>query len=332
MPERRGSRFALEIVFLLALAGALALANLDPLPIAGVMLLGWVVAAVFEWSAWRGEAHYGGGLPPRYYVPQVNLPPRRALEQVGGYPEQRDEAPTWIASAAMRDELLGEWPAAIYADAEAKVEDDPPDPGQQPHDDESALAAEPGLSDEQQTAPEQVVVPAEVAAEADEPPVSPPAMAEAEPPPDAEVEPGEDANDPGLAADEPVAEDGVEKVPEEVPPRRRFWQRARQHGAEPGATERPDEPEEANDTTPDVEVEVAAPPPLPSSPETALVAAPVGARARHSLDPLAEPERRRRLWERGGDPDAFSVEVPARPDGVRALPTRTSGVRGARED
>jgi hypothetical protein len=52
-------------------------------------------------------------LPPRYYVPQVNLPPAQPLEQVAtGYPEARDEAPTWIASAALRDEMLGEWPVA----------------------------------------------------------------------------------------------------------------------------------------------------------------------------------------------------------------------------
>ena len=48
-----------------------------------------------EWAAWRGEPHYGSGLPPRYYVPNVNLPPAQPLEQVqAGYPEaHRDEAP-----------------------------------------------------------------------------------------------------------------------------------------------------------------------------------------------------------------------------------------------
>jgi hypothetical protein len=112
MPDRRGSRFVLEVLFLVGLAVALTLAKLDPLEIGGVMLLGWLIVAILEWAAWRGEAHYGSGLPPRYYVPNVNLPPAQPLEQVRvGYPEShRDEAPTWIASAALRAEVLGDWP------------------------------------------------------------------------------------------------------------------------------------------------------------------------------------------------------------------------------
>lgn len=113
MSDRRGSRFVVEVLFLLALAVALTLTNLRPIEIAGVMLVGWIVVALFEWAAWREEPHYGSGLPPRYYVPQVSLPPAQPLEQVAtGYPEARDEAPTWIASAALRDEMLGEWPVA----------------------------------------------------------------------------------------------------------------------------------------------------------------------------------------------------------------------------
>ncbi len=89
------------------------------------MLLGWLIVAVLEWAAWRGEPHYGSGLPPRYYVPSVNLPPAQPLEQVrvGSRGPQRDEAPTWIASPALRAEvlgaealhaeLLGEWPHAV---------------------------------------------------------------------------------------------------------------------------------------------------------------------------------------------------------------------------
>ena len=122
MSDRRGSRFVLEVLFLLALAVALTLTNLTPLEIAGVMLVGWVVVALFEWAAWRDEPHYGSGLPPRYYVPQVNLPPAQPLEQVAtGYPEVRDEAPTWIASAALREEMLGEWPVAAPPVSEPPV-------------------------------------------------------------------------------------------------------------------------------------------------------------------------------------------------------------------
>ena len=126
MPDRRGSRFVLEALFLVGLAVAVTLAKLDALEIAGVMLLGWLVVAILEWAAWRGEPHYGSGLPPRYYVPNVNLPPAQPLEQVRvGYPEaHRDEAPTWIASAALREEVLGEWPHATPLPAELPAEPD----------------------------------------------------------------------------------------------------------------------------------------------------------------------------------------------------------------
>src|SRR3954471_15976885 len=120
MPDRRGSRFVLEVLFLLALAVALTLSELTPLEIAGVMLIGWVIVALFEWAAWRSEPHYGSGLPPRYYVPVVELPPPQPLEQVEqGYPDaSREEAPTWVASAALRAEVLGEWPVAAPATLE----------------------------------------------------------------------------------------------------------------------------------------------------------------------------------------------------------------------
>jgi hypothetical protein len=115
MVDRRGTRFVLEALFLAALAIGLALAKLHALEIVGAMVLGWIVVAALEWAAWRGEAHYGSGLPPRYYVPAVNLPPAQPLEQVEqGYPGGgREEAPTWIASAALRAEVLGEWPVAL---------------------------------------------------------------------------------------------------------------------------------------------------------------------------------------------------------------------------
>ena len=110
MLDRQGSRFALEVLFLAALAAGLALAKLSTPEIIGVMALGWLVVALLEWAAWRGEPHYGSGLPPRYYVPSTSLPPPQPLEQVyAGYPDpQREEAPTWIASADVRAKLLGD--------------------------------------------------------------------------------------------------------------------------------------------------------------------------------------------------------------------------------
>ena len=123
MSERRGLQFVVEAVFLIALATALALAHLRPYEIAAGMLLGWLVVALLEWAAWRSRPHYGSGVPPRYYVPSVNLPPAQPLEQVAvGYPEAaRDEAPTWIASAELRSELLGEWPVSVLPAPEPEV-------------------------------------------------------------------------------------------------------------------------------------------------------------------------------------------------------------------
>src|SRR3954447_12606605 len=116
MRERRALRFVVEAIFLGLLATALVVADLEPLQIAGVMLLGWVVVALYEWAATRELPHYGRGLPPRYYVPQVALPPARQLEQLrpqarSGYPAaDLDDQATWIASPAMRAELAADWP------------------------------------------------------------------------------------------------------------------------------------------------------------------------------------------------------------------------------
>ena len=138
MIDSRGGRFGLEVLFLAALAAVLAIATVRPLIIIGVMAAGWVLVALVEWAVWRGQPHYGSGLPPRYYVPRLNLPPAQVLEQVrAGYPEaQRDEAPTWIASAALRAEVLGEWPAAPEAPPEAAplpvIEARPAEPDTEP--------------------------------------------------------------------------------------------------------------------------------------------------------------------------------------------------------
>jgi hypothetical protein len=74
MFQRRSSRFALEVLVLVALAVSVAVAQLSPLVIGGVMLVGWVVVSLLEWASLQGEPHYGAGLPPRYYQPEVRLP------------------------------------------------------------------------------------------------------------------------------------------------------------------------------------------------------------------------------------------------------------------
>jgi hypothetical protein len=78
---RRAPRFAVEVLVLVVLAVSLTIAQLHLLVIAGAMLLGWLIVSVVEWVSLRGEAHYGSGLPPRYYVPQVRLPPPLKLEE-----------------------------------------------------------------------------------------------------------------------------------------------------------------------------------------------------------------------------------------------------------
>ncbi|HEY3961356.1 MAG TPA: hypothetical protein VGL84_02430 [Gaiellaceae bacterium] len=119
MPRRR--RVALSFLYLIALAVALAFADVGLAATVGAMLLGWVLLASIEWTAWRGVPHYAAGLPPAWHAPHVPLPPPQPLEQLG-YPEvERDDAATWIASAAVRAELLGEWPVALEGDEESWI-------------------------------------------------------------------------------------------------------------------------------------------------------------------------------------------------------------------
>jgi hypothetical protein len=137
MLERRGVRFLLEAAFLGALALGLAFAELSSAAIVGLMLVGWVLVAAIEWATWRGRPHFASGLPPRYVVPYEELPPPVPLEQVAaGYPAAtRDEAPTWIATPAIRagmlgegeeagDETIGIWPVAAPAYVARRLEQD----------------------------------------------------------------------------------------------------------------------------------------------------------------------------------------------------------------
>src|SRR5215217_8492651 len=206
MPDSRASRFAFEVLFLVALAIAVVLADLRPLLIAGVMLVGWVIVALLEWAAWRDEPHYASGLPPRYYVPQVSLPPRQPLEQVARYPgaEQRDEAPTWIASAALRAEVLGAWPVAPDAAGEDTQAEEPLDPAA----DEVAedVAAPPALEVAAEAEPE---LEAEPALEGE-----PELEAEPEPVVEAAVDDGVGAVDAVGAAGDIEPQLGVEPEPE----------------------------------------------------------------------------------------------------------------------
>jgi hypothetical protein len=111
VPERRSSRFALEVLFLVALAAALTFADLEALEVAGLMLLGWVLVAIFEWASMRSEPHYGRGLPPRYYVPRVSLPPNLPLDRADPrfpVPDLRGDAATWLVPG--QDDGGDDWP------------------------------------------------------------------------------------------------------------------------------------------------------------------------------------------------------------------------------
>lgn len=247
MSGRRGSRFALEVAFLAALAVGLAVAEEKPLVIAGVMALGWLVVALAEWALWREEPHYASGLPPRWYVPRVNLPPAQPLDPVlSGYPEgRRDEAPTWIAPAELRREVLGDWPLAV------DVADDEEPPAVL----EGAVVEARIVESVEEEAWTIVEMPPSPLA-APEPVVEAP-VAESGPQPQAQ------------------AQAQAEPVPEAVP---------------------------AAAAEPDLAVELARP---------------MAGVARYSLDPLAE-EPRRRFGRRREE--VLTIEVPARPDGPRALP------------
>jgi hypothetical protein len=279
MRDRRGSRFVLEVLFLLALTVALTLANLRPLEIAGLMLVGWVIVAVLEWVAWREEPHYGSGLPPRYYVPQVSLPPAQPLEAVSaGYPEARDEAPTWIASAALRAEMLGEWPVAAPPVSPAEEHESVPDPWT--------------TSEELPVAPLGELDP--------EPEPVPEPAPEPEPEPVAAVEPEPAFIPPPVSL--PLFSAVVEPAPVEAAPA--------------------PEPEPERELEPEPEPE----PELERDPEPSLeveLTRSVQGVARYSLDPLGDPQPRRRFG-RGSAPEPAAVEVPARPEGLRALPGRTN--------
>ncbi len=148
--RRRGlRRFILELVFLAGVAAAVTVAELRPAGVIAVMALAWIVVALLEWTAWLDEPHYGRGLPPRYYVPQVALPPSRAVEQGGAqYPvaprpvarppvrrpePDLDDAPTFERPAAEWTAEIEEWPVLDTSASEetmiaipGEVDDDAP--------------------------------------------------------------------------------------------------------------------------------------------------------------------------------------------------------------
>jgi hypothetical protein len=197
VPERRASRFALEVLFLVALATALTFADLKPAAVVGLMLLGWVFIAIFEWVSLRSGSHYGRGLPPRYYVPRVSLPPRLPIERPDArfpVPELRD-APTWhVPADASEDD---DWPWLRESDPAGAVEETAI--GEPVEAESVAAAAEVEAAEEkarEEEAPEQPELP--LVAEADselEGEADVPALEGDEAPVLADPAPGEDSLD-----------------------------------------------------------------------------------------------------------------------------------------
>ncbi len=305
MRGRRALRFVVEALFLGALAAALCLAELSAPAIAGAMLLGWLVVALFEWAATRELPHYGRGLPPRYYVPQISLPPPRPLEQLpSGYPvaEVFDEEPTWIASPAMRAEMLAEWPVAAGT---------APSPGEETVVDELLFVA---VADEyrEDTWPDLEAAEREGGWEAE------PVRAVVEDVPDVVAEEPDIGEDVKL---EPVAVATPELVEEpERPPESEVLA-----VPEPMAEVVAD-PEVIAE--PEVEAVVVADPEVIAEREVVEEAAPETAPAperlaRHTFDPLAKEGPARRPWRRRSAGDETFAEVPALPPRPGRLPDRS---------
>jgi hypothetical protein len=106
------------VLFLAGLAAALAVARLRSVEIVGAMAVGWALVALLEWAAWRGRPHYASGLPPRYYVPRLNLPPAAPVQAArsSGFPTaSRGQETAWTTAPAVRTETVGDWPLAAPA-------------------------------------------------------------------------------------------------------------------------------------------------------------------------------------------------------------------------
>ena len=73
MPTALGPRFVLEAGFLVLLAVVVGLADLDPLLIVLVMLVGWILVSLLEYFAWRqSQAVMMRGFEPAFAGPAVN--------------------------------------------------------------------------------------------------------------------------------------------------------------------------------------------------------------------------------------------------------------------
>lgn len=343
MPDGRGSRIALEAGFLVVVAAVLGVADVRPFAIVVVMLVAWAIVALLEWVAWRDEAHWSAGLPPRYYVPQQPLPPRPPSEELPAfsmYPRppleaapRLTEAPTWIATPEMREELFG-WPTPQPAVEEPAPEDPAPAPSLGRTDPWPApLPVEPAPVAAEHVPVEDLrdeLLDAASAAGASEPDVEPAGW-----PPEDEIEPALDPWFVEAPPVEPVFDEepepesavgptaGPEAEPDQVEPELEAPELVADPDPEPAPVEAEPEPvvaaepvaEPAPVVEPEPELVVAAEPdPAPELdpgplPEPELE---VPRLARHRIDPFsAEPGRR--WWRRRGEDAVAVAELPPLP-------------------
>ncbi len=100
-----------------------------------LMAIAWLIVALLEWTAWLDEPHYGRGLPPRFYVPQVALPPPRAVEQFAPYPLilEPGEETTFVTAVSEWATALEDWPAvsgaAVDEETQIAIPEREPGPG-----------------------------------------------------------------------------------------------------------------------------------------------------------------------------------------------------------
>lgn len=121
MPGRLGPRFALETLFLIALAVAAAFADLEPKWIAAIMAGGWAVVALLEWTSERIWATAPPWRRPYYSVP----PPVEAPAPPSEVAAEPEPEPVYEPVAAPEPEPEPEPETMIVSQVEPEPEPEP---------------------------------------------------------------------------------------------------------------------------------------------------------------------------------------------------------------
>jgi len=143
LPRRLGVRFALEALFLVALAVAAGLAHLRPLYIVGVMAVAWLLVALAELTASRIERS-----PVSYLLPEPVAREEEHEEESERIFHPRPEERTVVAppielpEAEPEPEAVEE-PEVVAAAAEASAVVEEPEPVEPDEEPPAAEAEEP---------------------------------------------------------------------------------------------------------------------------------------------------------------------------------------------